>query len=84
MNTDAGQTRTRVRPGSILRAMGADAEAVTAPSFEAAERLTGAECSRARVEVERQGDRVVRILAHCRCGDVIRIECDYDDGGALR
>ena len=69
----------RVRPGAILRAMGAAAEAVTPPAWDVPQRGASHGPSAARIEVERSGDRVVRILARCRCGETIAIECDYAD-----
>jgi hypothetical protein len=30
-----------------------------------------------RVEVKRDGQRITRITIHCRCGDVIDLDCEY-------
>lgn len=30
-----------------------------------------------RVEVKRSGDRITHIQIHCRCGEVIEVECEY-------
>lgn len=30
-----------------------------------------------KVEVKRAGDRITHLQIHCRCGEVIEIECDY-------
>lgn len=29
------------------------------------------------IELKRDGDRVSQIRIHCRCGELIEIECDY-------
>lgn len=30
-----------------------------------------------RVELKRAGDRITHIQVHCRCGEVIEVECEY-------
>jgi hypothetical protein len=77
-----------VRPGAILRAMGASDEAFTPPEWApprgSTRRAPAGHATHAapRIEVVRDGDKVVRILAHCRCGETIAIDCDYADAPA--
>lgn len=79
----------RVKPGAVLRAAGAGGPAIM-PNFsdESADlarksttpfsqEFEPAEHSRPRLTVERDGDRVARIIAYCRCGEKIVIDCDY-------
>ena len=40
---------------------------------------TGGESS-AHVEVVKEGDKVVRLIVNCRCGERIEIECLYSAG----
>ncbi len=81
-SNDRDRQRQGVRPGAILRAMGAAAEAVSPAEFPAAD-LRGAapahESGAPHVQVVRDGNRVLKILAHCRCGEVLAIDCDYED-----
>jgi len=36
--------------------------------------LPGAEV---KVELKRDGDRITQIRIHCRCGELIELNCDY-------
>ena len=36
--------------------------------------------STAHVEVVKEGDKVVRLIVNCRCGEKIEIECLYSAG----
>jgi len=51
------------------------ANAVRAPKCEAGENGGPA------VEVVKQGDKVVRLIVTCRCGERTEIECLYPAGG---
>jgi hypothetical protein len=33
--------------------------------------------SAANIEVKRDGDRISQIRVHCRCGELIEIDCEY-------
>lgn len=68
-----------VRPGAILRAMGAAAEAVAVDGAKPGRVESKEPCRRdpPRLELEQQGGRVERIIAICGCGERIVIECDY-------
>lgn len=33
--------------------------------------------SASSVELKRDGDRITQIRVHCRCGEVIEIDCEY-------
>jgi hypothetical protein len=82
MNHQTKTTRSGIKPGAILRAMGAEPTAVTPESFDPPH-LRGAAhatADRPRIEIVRDGERVLKILAHCSCGEVIAIECDYAEG----
>lgn len=37
-------------------------------------------CAGPRVELQRQGQRVVAIHVFCRCGEQITLECDLENG----
>ncbi len=81
--SDETKKQSGVRPGAILRAMGAETKAITPPEFAQCTRSgkPTAIASAPRIEVVRDGDRVARILARCRCGETITIECDYSVSG---
>lgn len=79
MNSNPNAGKSGVKPGAILRAMGAANAAITPHSFDPPHlrgvvHHAGAE---PRIELVRDGDRVMRILAHCACGETITIDCDY-------
>lgn len=42
--------------------------------------LGTASCASPRVELQRQGQRVVAIHVFCRCGEQITLECDLENG----
>jgi hypothetical protein len=54
------------------------ASPLVAPGFTAVTTApTPAPQREPRIEIQRSGDRITRIQVHCRCGDVIDIDCDY-------
>jgi len=70
------QTVRGVRPGAILR------ELRTGRTRElAAPECAPPECAPTEptLNLERDGDRVVRITASCACGREILIQCDYEE-----
>lgn len=85
MNTHSHPSKSAVKPGAILRAMGADPMAVTPESFVPPHlrNSSGNGSARPRVEIVRDGDRVMKILAHCPCGEIIEIECDYAENSTV-
>jgi hypothetical protein len=38
------------------------------------------EAASAQVEVVREGDKIVRLVVHCVCGERVEIECLYSAG----
>jgi len=83
-HTDSKNER-RVKPGAILRALGASDDAIQAKPWNpdlasTAHMNTGSNDS--SVELVRDGARVVRILVHCKCGETTTIECDYENAEA--
>jgi hypothetical protein len=56
--------------------------AATAPRCDAARALAVATpgASSAHVEVVKEGDKVVRLIVHCVCGERVEIECLYSAG----
>lgn len=78
----------RIKPGAILRAAGAGGKP-RMPNF-AEEAMTAAppptptpahDAGQARLAVERNGDHVAKIIAYCKCGEKIVIDCDYAASG---
>ncbi|MFH0944933.1 MAG: hypothetical protein V2A76_07020 [Planctomycetota bacterium] len=68
--TSTRKPTSRVKPGAVLRELRAGrAHQLSAPECEPEE---------PSLQVERDGDRIVRITARCSCGREIKIQCDYD------
>lgn len=85
MNHTDSKNERRVKPGAILRALGASDDAIQAkpwsPEF-ASTAHSGTAGTESSVELVRDGARVVRILVHCKCGETTTIECDYENAEA--
>jgi hypothetical protein len=81
-----GSRASAVRPGAILRAMGAAPESIAPTALELPdiERADGRPSHSASIELVRDGERVLKILAHCRCGEVITIDCDYSNAPSAK
>lgn len=64
---------TKVKPGTILRAMKSN-QVAELPS------LTDEQCDEEpQLKVHRNGNRILRITATCVCGRKIEIHCDYEE-----
>jgi hypothetical protein len=80
------QNRPRVSAPASRKQAGSDAAFSAAPMFDAA--LLGAVPSGpasgaghdASVEAIKEGDRVVKLIVTCRCGEKIEILCAYAPG----
>lgn len=79
----------RVKPGAILRAAAMTGGKAEMPNFAIpdtplpAQRSLPPTVHAARLEILRDGDDVQKIIAHCRCGERIEIDCDYAATGTL-
>ena len=56
------------------------AAATPAPHCDALRTATTPGASSAHVEVVKEGDKVVRLIVHCVCGERVEIECLYSAG----
>lgn len=54
--------------------------AASAPGCKSLSHAAGGVDSSAHVEVVKEGDKVVRLIVNCRCGEKIEIECLYTAG----
>ena len=85
MNHTDSKNERRVKPGAILRALGASDDAIQAKPWSpdlASTAHTGGVGKDSSVELVRDGARVIRILVHCKCGETTTIECDYENADA--
>ncbi len=70
--------RPVVRPLEVLSAPAGGAAVASTGGLRPAHAHTGASAS---VECIREGDRVVRLVVTCACGERIEVECLYPVGG---
>jgi hypothetical protein len=66
----------RVPPG-----LAASGPARSARSAEATRKQEGCATGEPQVEVVKEGDRVVRLIVTCSCGERVELECLYPAGG---
>lgn len=56
-------------------------ELTPAPSHQSPAPTMGASHGQPSVEVVKEGDKVVRLIVVCTCGERVEIECLYPAGG---
>lgn len=65
----------------VLRAVVASSPAIHPPGSGGADAPAAEDAPSPTVECVKQGDKVVRLIITCSCGERVEVECLYADAG---